>query len=125
MGQRNSAAANTRLRNTDWHAPWSSSYACAWCTPFYKGTLPLVRTLRGHILLVGVHFSAFLAPVTVLSDAQIMHTATMGRTQKQDGEGGIDQEDIFHRVVFFLAALTRRLFRSILGRSGARRVGRE
>jgi hypothetical protein len=54
-----------------------------------------------------------------LSDAQIMHTATMGRTQKQDGEGGIDQEDIFHRVVFFLAALTRRLFRSILGADDA------
>ena len=40
-----------------------------------------------------------------LSDAQIMHTAAMGRTQKEDGEEGIDPEDIFHGMVFFLAAL--------------------
>jgi hypothetical protein len=40
-----------------------------------------------------------------LRDAQVMHTAAMGRTQKQDGEEGIDQQDIFHRVVFFLAAI--------------------
>jgi hypothetical protein len=44
-----------------------------------------------------------------------MHTAAMGRTQKQDGEEGIDQQDIFHRVVFFLAAITVRLFSSVLG----------
>src|SRR5262249_51791160 len=50
-----------------------------------------------------------------LSDAQIMHTAAIGRTQKQDGEGGIDQQDIFHRVVFFLAAITPRLFSSVWG----------
>src|SRR4029453_4092864 len=35
--------------------------------------------------------------------------------QKEDGERGIDQEDVFHRVVFFLAAITRFLFSSILG----------
>src|SRR2546423_13676115 len=66
MEQRNSAAANTRLRHTDWHALWSSSYAGAWCTPCSKGTFPLVNPLRGNIPLVGVHFSALLAPVTVL-----------------------------------------------------------
>jgi hypothetical protein len=48
-----------------------------------------------------------------------MDPATMGRTQKEDGKGGIDQEDIFYRVVFFLAALTRRLFRSSLGADDA------
>src|SRR4029450_11417177 len=66
MEQRNSAAANTRLRHTDWHALWSSSYACAWCTPFSKGTFPLVNPLRGNIPLAGAHFRALLAPVTVL-----------------------------------------------------------
>src|SRR4029453_187232 len=50
-----------------------------------------------------------------LSDAQIMHTAAMGRTQKQDDEQSIDQQDIFHRVVFFLAAITRGLFNRVLG----------
>src|SRR4029450_9223549 len=45
---------------------WSSSYSCTWCTPFSKGTFLLVSPLRGNIPLVGVHFSAFLAPVTVL-----------------------------------------------------------
>src|SRR4029453_13812577 len=64
--QRNSAAANTRLRHTDWRALWSSSYACAWCTPFPKGTLPLIGPLRGNIPLAGVHFRALFAPVTGL-----------------------------------------------------------
>src|SRR5262249_49496886 len=44
-----------------------------------------------------------------------MHTAAMGRTQKQDDERGIDQQNIFHRVVFFLAAITPRLFSRVLG----------
>src|SRR5438128_6466060 len=44
-----------------------------------------------------------------------MHTAAMGRTQKHDGEGGIDQQDIFHRLVFFLAAIPLRLFKRVLG----------
>src|SRR5215813_12773143 len=44
-----------------------------------------------------------------------MHTAAMGRTQKQDEEQSIDQQDIFHRVVFFLAAITRGLFNRVLG----------
>ena len=35
-----------------------------------------------------------------------MHTVAVGRTQKQDGERGIDEQDIVHRMVFFLAALT-------------------
>src|SRR5215475_9509976 len=48
-----------------------------------------------------------------------MHTAAMGRTQKQDEKQGIDQQDIFHGVVFFLAALTVRLFRSVLGADDA------
>jgi hypothetical protein len=54
-----------------------------------------------------------------LSEAQLMHTATMGRTQQQEGEGGIDHQDIFHRVVFVLAALTRRLFTRVLGADDA------
>src|SRR2546430_13609611 len=54
-----------------------------------------------------------------LSDAQIMHTAAMGRTQKQDGERGIDQQDIFYRVVLFLAAITRGLLRRVLGADDA------
>src|SRR5262245_15413187 len=35
-----------------------------------------------------------------------LHTVAVGRTQKQDGEWGIDEQDIVHRMVFFLAALT-------------------
>src|SRR5262245_59744824 len=48
-----------------------------------------------------------------------MHTAAMGRTQKQDEEQSIDQQDIFHRVVFFLAAITRGLFNRVLGADDA------
>jgi hypothetical protein len=35
--------------------------------------------------------------------------------EKKDDEQGIDQQDIFHRVVFFLAAITRGLFKRVLG----------
>ena len=44
-----------------------------------------------------------------------MDTAAIGVAQKEDREEGIDQQDIFDGVVFFLAAITRLLFRSILG----------
>src|SRR5215467_4001991 len=48
-----------------------------------------------------------------------MHTAAMGRTQKQDGEGGVDQQDIFHRVVLVLPAITFLLFHRVLGADDA------
>jgi hypothetical protein len=48
-----------------------------------------------------------------------MHTAAMGRTQKQDDEQSIDEQNIFYRVVFFLAAITRGLFSSVLGADDA------
>ncbi len=44
-----------------------------------------------------------------------MGAAAVGLTQKEDRERGIDEQDIFHRVVFFLTALTVRLFSSVLG----------
>ena len=43
----------------------------------------------------------------------------MGRTQKQDGERGIDQEAMFDRVILFLAALTVCLFSRVLGADDA------
>src|SRR5205823_4317704 len=64
--QRNSVAVNTLLRHRGWHARWSSSYACTWCTPVTKGTLLLLEPLRGNIPLAGVHVRALLAPVIVL-----------------------------------------------------------
>src|SRR5262249_39674281 len=54
-----------------------------------------------------------------LSDAQIMDTAAVGAAQKEDEEQGIDEQDIFHGMVFFLAALTRFLFSRVLGTDDA------
>jgi hypothetical protein len=54
-----------------------------------------------------------------LRDAQIMHTATVGVTEKEDREEGIHEQDIFHRVVFFLAAITFGLFSRVLGADDA------
>jgi hypothetical protein len=55
-----------------------------------------------------------------------MDAAAVGRTQKEDRERGIDQQDIFHRVVLFLAAITLRLLSRVLEADdtpfGARRV---
>src|SRR5215510_9538842 len=41
-----------------------------------------------------------------LRDAQIMDTATVGVTQKEDDEQGIDEQDVLERVIFFLPAIT-------------------
>src|SRR5712691_3698155 len=44
-----------------------------------------------------------------------MDTAAVGVTEEEDRKQGIDQQDIFYRVVFFLAALTLGLFNRVLG----------
>jgi hypothetical protein len=44
-----------------------------------------------------------------------MGTAAVGVAQKEDDEQGIDEQDIFDRVISFLAAITRFLFSSVLG----------
>src|SRR6266581_3965745 len=49
----------------------------------------------------------------------IMGTAAIGVTEKEDDEQGIDEQDIFDGVVFFLAALTRFLFSRVLGADDA------
>ena len=54
-----------------------------------------------------------------LSDAQIMDTAAVGVAQKEDREEGVDQQDIFDRMVLFLATITLRLFRRGLGADDA------
>src|SRR5205823_11462805 len=54
-----------------------------------------------------------------LRNTQIMHTAAVGVTEKEDEEQGIDEQDIFHGVVFFLAAITVRLCRRGLGADDA------
>ena len=38
-------------------------------------------------------------------NALIMGAAAIGVTEKEDEEQGIDEQDIFHGVVFFLAAI--------------------
>ena len=48
-----------------------------------------------------------------------MDVISIGVTQEKDEEEGIDQQDIFHRMVFFLAAITRFLFSRVLGADDA------
>jgi hypothetical protein len=45
----------------------------------------------------------------------IVGTAGIGLTQKEDRECRVDQQHVFHRMVFFLAAITARLLSRILG----------
>jgi hypothetical protein len=54
-----------------------------------------------------------------LRDAQIMDPTAVGVAQKEDDEQGIDEQDIFHGVVFFLAAITLFLFSRVLGADDA------
>jgi len=49
----------------------------------------------------------------------IMDAAAIGVAQKEDREEGIDEQDIFYRVVLFLAAITFRLCRRVLGADDA------
>jgi hypothetical protein len=44
-----------------------------------------------------------------------MEVASGGVAEEEDDEQGIDQQDILYRVVLFLAALTRGLFKRVLG----------
>jgi hypothetical protein len=44
-----------------------------------------------------------------------MGAAAIGVTEKKDDEQGIDQQDIFYRMILFLAALTRGLCSRVLG----------
>src|SRR6266478_2791903 len=48
-----------------------------------------------------------------------MDAAAIGVAQKEDKEQGVDQQDIFDRMVFFLAAITVRLFSRVLGADDA------
>ena len=48
-----------------------------------------------------------------------MAAAAVGVAQKEDGEEGIDQQDIFDRMVLFLPAITVRLCRRVLGADDA------
>jgi len=52
-------------------------------------------------------------------NAQIMGTAAIGIAQKEDREEGIDEQDIFDRVVLFLPAITLGLFSRVLGADDA------
>src|SRR5262249_38440113 len=54
-----------------------------------------------------------------LRDAQIMGAAAISVAQKEDDEQGIDEQDIFEGVVFFLPTITLRLFSSVLGADNA------
>src|SRR5262245_26599569 len=48
-----------------------------------------------------------------------MDAAAVGVTEKEDGEQGIHEQDIFDRVVFFLAAINLFLFNRVLGADDA------
>jgi hypothetical protein len=54
-----------------------------------------------------------------VSNRLLMDAAAIGVTEKEDDEEGIDQEDIFDRVVLFLAAITVGLFHRVLGADDA------
>jgi hypothetical protein len=45
----------------------------------------------------------------------IVGAADIGVTQKEDRERRVDPQHVFHRVAFFLAAITARLFNRVLG----------
>jgi hypothetical protein len=50
-----------------------------------------------------------------IGDSLIMGAAGVGVTQKEDREHRIDQQEVFARVIRFLAAITARLLNRILG----------
>jgi hypothetical protein len=63
------------------------------------------------------HFKRLHRPAKLATS--YMSAAARGVAQKEDEEQGIDEQDIFDGVVFFLAAITRLLFRRVLGADDA------
>lgn len=51
----------------------------------------------------------------VIRNAFVMHPSFKGCAQKQDGQAGIDQEEILQRVALFLAAIVEGLFSRVRG----------
>lgn len=51
----------------------------------------------------------------IVGNPFVMHLAFKGGTQKQDRQGGIDQQEVFQGVPLFLAALMERLFSRVRG----------
>src|SRR5712691_344468 len=54
-----------------------------------------------------------------VSNGLLMDATAIGVAEEEDREQGIDQENIFYRMVLFLAALTRGLFSRVLGADDA------
>src|SRR3989442_9099593 len=54
-----------------------------------------------------------------VSNGLIMDATAIGVAEEEDREQGIDQENIFYRMVLFLAAITRGLFSRVLGADDA------
>jgi len=54
-----------------------------------------------------------------LGNPLVMDAVTVGVAQKEDRQRGIDKQDIFDGVILFLAAITVRLLRRILGADDA------
>src|SRR2546426_1007545 len=50
-----------------------------------------------------------------LGEALVVYTSSSSLTEKEDRQRRIDEQDIFHCVVLFLAAITRRLCSRVLG----------
>ena len=50
-----------------------------------------------------------------ICDPLVVSAPPVGVAQKEDSEGGIDQQHIFHRMAFFLATITVRLLNRVLG----------
>jgi len=51
----------------------------------------------------------------IVSNPFVMHRAFKGGTQKEDGQRGSDQQQVFQGVALFLAAIMERLFRRVRG----------
>src|SRR5712691_6775999 len=54
-----------------------------------------------------------------VSNGLIMDATSIGVAEEEDREQGIDQENIFYRMVLFLPAITVRLFNRVLGADDA------
>src|SRR5262249_5568721 len=54
-----------------------------------------------------------------IGNGLVMDATAVGVTEEEDRQQGIDQQDIFDRVVLCLAAITLRLFSRVLGADDA------
>jgi hypothetical protein len=118
------AAFDTTVDMFDAHASPSERPIPCFLRPRHLPPAGLLRRLEDGHAVQGARVTPQILPQLTpdrqgirraISHTLVRHTTGMRLTQEQNAQDGIDQEEVFERVPFFLAAITRFLCSCVLG----------